>query len=301
MTVTASNSPPALRTSSIDRVMRIPAKINLYLKVTAKRPDGYHEIRSLFLPLVEIADDLTLGDGDDGLQLTVSGLPVSNAEDNLVCRAARRYAECAGIAPHWRFSLTKRIPVAAGMGGGSADAAAALRLLQERYGALDQEALHHLAAGLGADVPFFLNPRPGFATGIGEQFVPLDGPVRIPPLLIINPRFPVSARWAYTHLDPAQIGDDDSGRAEALAEALMAGDAVAVARAIHNDLAAALYRKFPLLVLLREFLIRHGALHAEITGSGPTLYAVCPSSAVRDRLREELEAAWPAALLLLSA
>lgn len=281
--------------------MRIPAKINLYLKVTAKRPDGYHEIRSLFLPLADIADELTLCDGDDGLELAVAGLPVSNVEDNLVCRAARRYAERAGIAPHWRFSLTKRIPVAAGMGGGSADAAAALRLLQKRYGALADEELHELAAGLGADVPFFLNPRPGFATGIGERFAPLEGPVRTPPLLLVNPRFPVSARWAYTHLDPARIGDDDSGRAEALAAGLMAGDPDAVARAVHNDLAAALYRKFPLLTLLREFLIRHGALQAEITGSGPTLYAVCPSIAVRDRLREALETAWPAALLLLSA
>ena len=111
---------------------------------------------------------------------------------------------------------------------------------------------------------------------------------------MINPRFPVSAKWAYTHLDSARIGREDSGRLERLLAGLRTGDAAMVAENLHNDLAPALYRKFPLLGEWRQFMLRNGALHVEITGSGPTLYAVCATVGERRRLGEALRRRFPA-------
>lgn len=253
------------------------AKLNLYLKVTGKRADGYHELLTLFFPVTSLADTLTLTTGEPGIRLASAGLGgLGASDDNLVVRAARSYAEAAKITPAWSFHLTKRIPVAAGMGGGSSDAAAALRLLNQEYGLLTVEQLGAIALKLGADVPYFLAPAVGFATGIGEEFTRLDGAEPELPLLIVNPRFPVSAKWAYMHLDPAEIGPDRRNRADALAAALRANDPEAVAANLHNDLAPALYRKFPLLGILRRFLCQNGALNAEITGSGSTMYAIAP-------------------------
>ncbi len=263
------------------------AKLNLYLKVTGKRADGYHELLTLFFPVKSLADTLTLSIGQPGIELAVDGLGgLGESGDNLVVRAARGYVEAAKIAPAWKFHLTKRIPVAAGMGGGSSDAAAALRLLNQEYGRLTAPEMAAIALKLGADVPYFLAPAVGFGTGIGEEFTPLEDATTDLPLLIVNPRFPVSAKWAYTHLDPADIGPDRANRADALAAALRANDLAAVAANLHNDLAPALYRKFPLFGILRRFLVENGALNAEITGSGSTMYAIAPDrSALRELAR----------------
>ncbi|MBQ4107298.1 MAG: 4-(cytidine 5'-diphospho)-2-C-methyl-D-erythritol kinase [Lentisphaeria bacterium] len=266
--------------------MKVPGKINLYLKITRRCPDGYHEISSLFLPLSAPADDVTWHpDAGDGIRL-VSDFAADG--ENLMCRAAARYAARAGLTPTWRFTLDKHIPVAAGMGGGSADAAAVLRLLNEHYRALTPAALSALAAEIGADVPFFLTGVPAVATGIGDRLEPLAAVPPVP-VVLVNPRFPVSARWAYRALEPDRIGPDDSGRLERLLTALRQGDPAGVAAELYNDLAPALYRKFPLLRELRDFLRANGGLNAEITGSGSTIYAIAASiddaAALADRVK----------------
>ena len=251
--------------------MRCPAKVNLFLKVTGKRPDGYHTLKTLFLPFDGVADELSLADGPAGVRCTVAG---AELPDNLVCRAAKAYAECAGIAPAWEFALEKHIPVAAGLGGGSSDAAGALKLLNARYGKFSADELAEIAVKLGADVPFFLDPRPAWATGIGEELRPLTVVPDLP-LVVVNPGFPVSAKWAYTHLAPARIGPADKVRTAALEKALTSGDARGVAETLHNDLEYALYDKFPLLVILRDFMLAHGALGVIVSGSGSSLFGVC--------------------------
>ena len=271
------------------------SKLNLYLKVVARRPDRYHEIETLFLPLPEPADRISIDlEGAPGIRV-VSTLPeLPENLENLAGRAALAYADLAGVEPRWSIRIEKRIPVAAGMGGGSSDARTVLVLLNRHFRKLPEEKLAALALTLGADVPFFLRPRPAIATGVGEAFRVLDGEWAPPPLLVINPRFPVSAKWAYTHLDPARIGREDSGRLERLLAGLRTGDAAMVAENLHNDLAPALYRKFPLLGEWRQFMLRNGALHVEITGSGPTLYAVCATVGERRRLGEALRRRFPA-------
>lgn len=265
------------------------SKINLYLKVRNRRADGYHELETLFYPLDAPVDRITLDFADfPGIRVSCSLLGVPEDQENLAGRAALAYATAAGIEPVWTIHIEKSIPVAAGMGGGSSNAAAVLRMLNDHYKQLNEAALAALALPLGADVPFFLNPRPAVATGVGEICRYPDGISHAPPILIVNPQFPVSAKWAYENLDRSLIGEDDTGKLKRLIEALQKHDLKGIAENIHNDLAPALYQKFPLLSLLRDFMLEHGALKAEITGSGPSLFAICENVDTKSALQEAL-------------
>ena len=252
------------------------SKVNLSLAVTAKRPDGYHDLDSLFYPFREPSDEIRLEDAPDASGVTIRcdapGVP-PEPEKNLCGKAVYAYCKAAGLdVPGLAIHLEKRIPVAAGMGGGSADCATVLRLLQERFHALSKEQLETVAFSLGADVPFFLDPRPSHVTGAGEHIMPVDGlPERLP-LLLAAPRFPVSAVWAYQHMDLARAVAEPP-RTHELIDALRRRDYESAARFMRNDLEHALFGKFPLLGLLREFFLKNGALRVMVSGSGPTLLA----------------------------
>ena len=149
-----------------------PAKINLSLLIVGKRADGYHDIESLFLPVPGLADSLEISAAPAGSGCSVSDQPDGCPPDkNLVLRAWRAYGEATGFAPDVAVRLTKRIPTGMGLGGGSSDAAAMLRWLEARAGAagLGAAGLRALAAGIGADVPFFLTQGPALANGIGDM------------------------------------------------------------------------------------------------------------------------------------
>jgi len=253
------------------------SKVNLSLAVTAKRPDGYHDLDSLFYPFRDPSDEIRLEDAPAASGIVIRcdepGVPLE-PEKNLCGKAVLAFCKAAGMdVPGLVIRLEKRIPVAAGMGGGSADGATVLRLLQERFHALSQEQLESVAFSLGADVPFFLNPRPSHVTGAGEHRVPVDGMPERLPILLAAPQFPVSAAWAYQHMDLARAVADPP-RTNELIEALRRRDFESAAQFMRNDLEHALFVKFPLLVLLRDFLLKQGALRAMVSGSGPTLLAL---------------------------
>ena len=258
------------------------SKVNLSLAVTARRPDGYHDLDSLFFPFREPSDEIAFEDAPESAGIVIRcdapGVPLE-PEKNLCGKAVIAYCRAAGLPlPGLVIHLKKNTPVAAGMGGGSADGAAVLRLMQEKYGALTEKQLEETAFSLGADVPFFLTPRPSYVTGAGEHRVPLEGlPDRLP-LLLAAPLFPVSAAWAYQHLDLAKAVAEPPRTME-LAEALRRRDYPAAAKLMRNDLEHALFVKYPLLGLLRAFLLENGALRAMISGSGPTILALFPDEA----------------------
>ena len=253
------------------------SKVNLSLAVTAKRPDGYHDLDSLFYPFREPSDEITLENAPATSGITIRcdapGVPLE-PEKNLCGKAVQAYCKAAGMdVPGVVIHLEKHIPVAAGMGGGSADGATVLRLLQERFRALSQEQLESVAFSLGADVPFFLNPRPSHVTGAGEHITPVDGlPDRLP-LLLAAPQFPVSAAWAYKHMNLARAISTPP-RTNELIDALRRRDYKSAAQFMRNDLEHALFVKFPLLNLLRDFLLKQDALRVMVSGSGPTLLAL---------------------------
>ncbi len=246
------------------------AKTNLYLAVVGKRADGYHEIESLMVRIPQLADRLRLaGQAGEGIELSCSGGAVPNDAGNLVWRAAQRFAEVAGVSPNWRLELEKRIPVAAGLGGGSSDAAATLLALNRWHGEpLSAAALAAIATSLGADVPFFLGDSPCLVRGIGEQLSPLPAGLAVP-LVLVNPGFPLSTAWAY-----GQIRPGPGPGLEAAATAFAAGDLERLAAACHNAFEAVVLRKFPLLQLIVRQLQEAGCLAVHLSGSGPTIFGL---------------------------
>ena len=254
-----------------------PSKINLYLKITGRREDGYHLLESLFLPLASPADRIAIDrEGVPGtVTLAASRLDVPGGKENLAARAALRWAEKSGVMPAWDIQIVKNIPVAAGMGGGSSDAGTVMRLLNDHYGKpLGPEELAEAALALGADVPFFLDPRPAVMRGIGELAEPLDFVVPDIPLLIVAPGFPVNTAEAYRKLDAQRVEPVDELWRKDFLDALRQSEWDKLGALFRNDLAPAVYAKYPILPLLEKELYASGALGAAMTGSGPTLFAV---------------------------
>ncbi len=265
---------PTASTVSAESTFFCGGKVNLFLKTERLNPDGFHSIATLFLPFNAPADQLDVDfEAAEGISLDCDHPDVPCGEKNLVWQAAKRYADAAKITPHWSIFLHKNLPMAAGVGGGSADAGAMLAALEKKYGALGRETLAAIALPLGADVPFFLVGKPCIGRGRGETLTLADA-FPMPPVVLVNPAFPVSAKWAYTHLSDARRAPAEKGVIERLIAALKEKNYPASATLLHNDLEYALFDKFPLLGILQEALLRQGALRVIVSGSGSSLLAL---------------------------
>jgi len=231
--------------------------------VVGRRPDGYHELVTVMQPLT-LADELTVTLAGEGISLRCDPPEMPQGEDNLVWQAARRFQAETGLAAGVRLTLVKRIPVAAGLGGGSSDAAGALLALNELTGKpLPESGLHRLAALLGADVPFFLARRPAVGRGTGTQL----SPVTLLPYwyLLVNPGAPLSTRWVYENLDLAGLPGPP---------ATEAWDPEHPETWVRNDLGTVAQKRFPELAELLTGLREAGAWCQGISGSGPTLFGL---------------------------
>ena len=269
-----------------------PAKINLFLKVTGRRPDGYHELESIFLPLHDLQDDIAIDlEGFPGtLTVGSSDVLLPNGLSNIAGKAADIWSKRAAVMPHWDINIVKNIPVAAGLGGGSSDAGKVLTLLNNYYNkTLSEAALAELALELGADVPFFLKPVPAMVSGIGEKIEPLDFKIGEFHLLLLAPSFPVSAAEGYRLLNKKLISPMDENTEFAILQSLQTGDAEKLGSLIFNDLQAGVFDKYPLLGILREDVMHRGAINCIMSGSGPTLFAIYSDAAKRDCALEELK------------
>lgn len=249
-----------------------PAKINLYLAILGKRADGFHELETQMLKLA-LADILHLEIQDRGISLSCpeSGLPTD--QGNLVYRAAASFLAAAGTGKGIRIVLEKKVPIAAGLGGGSSDAAAVLRGMNRLFGGLfSQERLVELARPLGADVPFFVvDCRAAWATGIGDSICPnfVSEPEWI---VLVNPGFSVSTRWVYENFTLTTKGNPYIlGRAFTHAGKRCPGPGEVLLR---NDLESVTIGKYPLLGVLKEELLAGGAHGALMSGSGPTVFGL---------------------------
>jgi 4-diphosphocytidyl-2-C-methyl-D-erythritol kinase len=251
--------------------MRAPSKINLFLEVIGKRPDGYHEIKTIFLPLDEPFDDISIVQSSNGIKIESDDPMLPVDEHNICWRAAAKFAEAADISPSWKISIQKRIPVAAGLGGGSSDAATVLKILDELYPGRCE--IRKIAVSIGADVSYFLKPIPALGEGIGERLTALKLRTKIP-LLLVNPLFPVSSAWAYANYPRYKSGEQNEISIASARQALLEGDLAKIAKSLRNDLAPALYYKFPLCEILRTSMKESGAMGAQISGSGSTLFGI---------------------------
>lgn len=267
-----------------------PCKVNLLLNILGRRPDGFHELETVMHP-VNLCDELAFDRGGSGLTLTCSEATLPVDSKNLVHRAAAAFLSAAGINDGVKIHLEKRIPLAAGLGGGSGNAATTLLGLNELFGGpLPPGKLNELAAALGSDIPFFLQSKPALATGRGEQIESLDPfPVlRGKVFLLIHPGFGISTAWAYQNLArfPEAL-NGRAGRAQQLIARLRAGDLHAAGQEFYNSLEAPALDKFPLLILFQEFLRSNGAEVALMSGSGSTTFAIVSGMKNAETLREK--------------
>ncbi|MBI2528564.1 MAG: 4-(cytidine 5'-diphospho)-2-C-methyl-D-erythritol kinase [Candidatus Rokubacteria bacterium] len=254
-------------------MLRTSAKVNLALEVLGKRDDGYHEIVTV-MQGVDLADRLTL-ETADSLSLQVSDPALPAGDDNLIVRAATMLREAAGAPLGARIALEKRIPVAAGLGGGSSDAAATLWGLNRLWGLRWPRArLVALAVRLGMDVPFFLGPGRALATGRGERLRPLPAAGGYA-LVLVNPNFPLSTREVYGRVPAGWTAEARGTRR--MVEALRTRSARAVAGALTNNLEAMVEPMVPAIRRMKSALLAAGALGAVMSGSGPTVFGVARS------------------------
>ncbi len=265
------DAPPRGEATAAEVTESAPAKVNLYLHVTGRRPDGYHLLDSLIV-FADLRDTVTAAPAER-LSLALAG-PFADAldgADNLVVRAARALAAHAGRPPRAALRLVKHVPVAAGLGGGSSDAAAALRALIRLWGlSIEAGELARLALELGADVPVCLSGRATLVGGVGEVLTPLDS---MPPpchLVLANPRVPLST---------AEVFGAFSGPADALTPPLEPSvdrsDLIDALRVRRNDLEAPARERAPVIAsVLAALDDLPGRRFARMSGSGPTCFAL---------------------------
>ena len=254
-----------------------PCKVNLILNILGKRPDGFHELETVMHP-VQVCDQLSFTRSGTGVQLTCNHAELPVDSRNLVFRAATAFLLETKITGGIRLHLEKNIPMAAGLGGGSGNAATTLLGLNELFGKpLDAARLQTLAAALGSDVPFFLQSKPALATRRGEHVESLEPfpCLRGAAILLVHPGFGISTPWAYKELArfPAAL-NGERGRAQKLVAALRGSNLAAAGKEFYNSLEAPALEKFPVLALYQEFFRNHGAAVSLMSGSGSTTFAL---------------------------
>jgi 4-diphosphocytidyl-2-C-methyl-D-erythritol kinase len=244
-----------------------PAKINLFLRVLGKRTDGYHDIVSL-MQAITLYDELTFSPRPSGIVIKCPNSDLPTSEDNLIVRAAKAVFSYAGYSSGIEITLMKNIPVAAGLGGGSSDAATTLLALNEicRLG-LKKEELMKIGAKLGADVPFFLFGGSAFAGGIGDKLKAWKNPLKLN-IVLINPGFSLSTKLVYESLNLTLTKKRINYSIPRFSEL---GDII---REMQNDLENASLRMHPELTDIKQLLLRHGARSAMMSGSGPTVFGI---------------------------
>lgn len=253
-------------------VLNAAAKVNLVLEVLGKRADGYHEIATV-IQAVELSDRLVIEDAEV-LELRATAPDVPTDGSNLVLRAARALDEASGVNRGARITLDKRIPVAAGLGGGSTDAAATLVGLNRLWGLRWPAArLAEVAVTLGMDVPFFLRGGVAVGTGRGEKLEPVGGTALA--LVLVNPGVGASTAAIYGGVSPAMYSDGGSVRQ--MLAALRSRRPARVAASLANALERVAAPQYPQVRQMEAALLAAGALGAAMSGSGLTVFGVARS------------------------
>jgi 4-diphosphocytidyl-2-C-methyl-D-erythritol kinase len=242
-----------------------PAKINLSLRILRKRPDGYHELETLMAPLT-LCDEVEVTHGvGTGIIFLCNDPDLPTGADNLCVKAAEAFRTATGLEHGIAISLMKRIPHGAGLGGGSSDAGAVLRGLNELFDhPLVPEELHQIATQLGSDIPFFLQSGPAWCRGRGEILESAE-PLPERALLLIKPPFPVPTPWAYKRYAEMRVSNSMPQQEVQKLDNLT----------LLNDLELPVFEKYLLLPVMKKWLrAQPGVESAFMTGSGSTMVAI---------------------------
>lgn len=263
------------------------AKINLGLDVLRRLPNGYHEVR-MIMQTVGIYDVLTFTKGGTGIRLRTDNQELPVDGNNLIYKAAKLLLDTAGIAEGVEITLEKHIPIAAGMAGGSTDAAATLLGLNELFAiGYDLEQLKALGVKLGADVPYCIQGGTALAEGIGEILSELPSPPECH-LVIAKPDINVSTKFVYENLQANALQDhpDIDGMIEALQEGFLQG----ITDRLGNVLETVTVPAYPVIQDIKALMLAQGAENALMSGSGPTVFAIFTDLAEAEKAAEAIKA-----------
>lgn len=258
-----------------------PAKINLCLHVLGRRLDGYHEL-AMAMQRVDLCDRICIRVEDRPGTVCCLGMQLAADEENIAVRAARLLLDEAGCNNSVVMEIEKKIPLAAGLGGGSSNAATVLTGLNEMLdlGVTDTR-LMELGALLGADVPFFIHAGPAWATGTGTTLEPLP-PLPEVAYLLVNPKISVSTAWVYQSLQLTKGGE------LANLPRFSVTTREELCAALHNDLERVTLERYPLLAEIKQLLLEYGALGSLMSGSGATLFGVFTDYAAAERAADQM-------------
>lgn len=247
------------------------AKINLGLDVVRRLPNGYHEVR-MIMQTVGICDVLTFRKAASGIQLVVDNEELPTDGNNLICKAAKLLLESAGIEGGVSITLEKHIPIAAGMAGGSTDAAATLLGINELYEiGYDVDKLKELGVKIGADVPYCIQGGTALAEGIGEVLSPLATPPTCH-LVIAKPDINVSTKFVYENLRANEL--ESHPDIDGMIEGLEKGDLKAITDRLANVLETVTVPAYPIIDEIKQTMLDAGAEGALMSGSGPTVFGI---------------------------
>ncbi len=258
-----------------------PAKINLCLSVLGRRPDGYHDVEML-MQAVGLYDRVTVRVAEQGVAVACGAKGVPSGDDNIAARAARELLGAAGARKGVAVDIVKNIPVAAGLGGGSSDAAAVLVACNRLLGlGWDRKGLAQVGTRIGMDVPFFLYGPTALARGRGEVLNPLPCPDKFW-VLLVNPGFETSTAWVYKNLNLELTKKVDCNRIARLSVGQ-------IAASLHNDLETVTASAHPVIGEMEQALTAAGALGARMSGSGPTVFGIFENEAACMAAAKKLE------------
>lgn len=274
------NSDPAI-------TLQAPAKVNLWLSVTGRRNDGYHELAT-WMQKLALADTVVLKPRSAGIKLVCRNALLPEDEGNLAYRAAVAFFRETGLGTGISIELFKRIPVAAGLGGGSSDAAAVLKGLNALYDTgLSNEELREIGLRLGADVPFLVSPyQAAWATGVGERLQEIKS-LEESTFILINPGFPVSTKWVYDKFDSMQ-GANFALTLDGNPFMLSGAKDSGLPETLYNDLEVVTINRYPEISELKETLLAKGASVSLMSGSGPTVFGIFKKYAAAADCLDEL-------------
>lgn len=259
-----------------------PAKINLFLQVTGKRPDGYHNLITLMCA-IRLFDTISLTFDTDRITINCTDPQIPTDHTNLAYQAADRFLKYLNIRGGVSIAIDKRIPVAAGLGGGSSNAATVLRGLNRHFGSpLSDETLRSVGLSIGADVPFFISQEPSIARGIGEELQPYPNLVPYPVVLIF-PRFGVSSASVYNNLN---LGLTNCKKT--ITCTVLKHQEFDAKHHLCNDLEPVTISKYPVIQTAKEALLRSGAIGALMSGSGPTVFGIFPDPDIAGKTSQSL-------------
>jgi len=252
--------------------IKTPAKINFGLNIVSKRDDGFHNLETIFYP-INLFDEIIIKE-DDHFSFNTANKQLKGEDNNSLMKANEIFSEYTGIEITTSVTLKKHIPIGAGLGGGSSDGAAALRGFNHFYSAgLSNDELSILALRIGSDAPYFIEPKPKFASLRGEVFESITLEIK-KPILIVNPGIHISTKWAFSKIIPQvpfyslriidQLAYNNFNELNAL---------------ITNDFEKVVFPEYPEIRKLKERIYRLGAEFSLMTGSGSTVFGIFPDQA----------------------